>query len=166
MAFSEAGQEYRVAKRSVIANRSVALDNLYHVLSERVPQSDLTLRIPGQAIVSPQALKQYMATRRTNDATWYADMQKAAPATVDREQLFVLAEIEKLLFQLHQDNQRVISTLSMMQLQNVQQAKRLLRVKERKAASVIGVKLTGEPDTEAAMKAAGIEVPKAKTEEE
>ena len=160
---SEAGQQYRVALRSLIANRSVALDNLFQIISDRVPQKSLANSIPGGTKVSPYALEQYMATRRTNSVKWYSEMQSAAPATVAREQLLVLTEIEKLLFQLHQDNQRVLATLSMMQLHNTMQAKMHLRTLERNAAKVIDVKLSGEPDAEAALKASGIEIPTIET---
>jgi hypothetical protein len=70
----------------------------------------------AQAIrdASPLQVKEYLATRRSTNPQWYDDMSKASPATVSRETLFVLAEIRQELFNIQQQNERMLATMSAM----------------------------------------------------
>lgn len=155
-----AGQEYKVALRSLIANRSVALDNLYYLMAQRIPQAGLGTKAGmTQANASPLEVEKHMATRRADNATWYTNMESAAPATVAREQLYVMAEIEKMLFQIHLDNQRVLATLSTMELQNATQQKLQFKQVEEKAAASIGVSTSSSPNADDIGKEFGIETP-------
>jgi phage terminase small subunit len=130
---------YQLAVRSYITSQSVGIDNLYHLLSERIIQPNLGKQAglynsKGQPIndASPLQVREYLATRRTGSPQWYEDMAKASPATVSRESLFVLAEMRQELFTLQQQNERLLAALLLMgaqlnssgksQIQNLQQA--------------------------------------------
>lgn len=103
--------------RSRIAARSVALNNLYKLYGERK-------RIKGagnkagmdQENASPLEIKKHMADKRAGNPEWYKEMSEASPATVNREMLFVMAEMRQQMFQLHMDNERIISALSVMDI--------------------------------------------------
>jgi len=119
-------QKYQVINRASTASRSVAIGNLDTLVAARTPKninSKELLPLQGTkfkdiANASSLQLEHYIATRRISDSQWYANMAKASPATVQREQLNVLAEVEALLFQLHLDNQRIIASLAAQQLQS------------------------------------------------
>ena len=59
---------------------------------------------------SPLQVEQFIAQRRADTCTWYTKMNAASATDVSRETLFVLAEIEAELFQLHLDNERIMAT--------------------------------------------------------
>jgi hypothetical protein len=118
-------REYRLALRSYIAGQSLALDNFYRLLAERIVQPGLGTQTGlfnsnGQPIkdASPLQVKEYLATRRASNPHWYDAMAKASPATVSRETLFVLAEIRQELFNLQQQNERLLLTMSGLAMQS------------------------------------------------
>ncbi len=120
-------QQYQAALRGYIAAQSVGISNLYHLYAERIPQAGLGTAAgvtddAGKPIANASALQveQYLATRRSQNKNWYQQMAAASPTTVSRETLFVLAEIREQLFQLQLQNERLLATLSVMQLQNTQ----------------------------------------------
>jgi len=114
-------RKFLVAKRSFITNRSVGLGNIYQLIANRMPQKGLGKKAGlGNKPMSANALQDFLATRRADDAQWYADMAAASPSTIQRETLNVLVEIQKQLQQLHKDNERILLTLSTSQLQGSQ----------------------------------------------
>ena len=131
-------QNYLVANRSNIAAASIPLSNLNHIYSERVKLEDIinnmeangqpvnnTLKnvvktLANNNINSLLELQNYVATHRLTDQKWREKMLSASPATVQRETLFVLAEIESQLQRLHLDNERLLTTESAAQLQMTQ----------------------------------------------
>ncbi len=138
-----AGRDYRVYLRSLVAARSIAMDNILRMYAERLPVENLGKEagIPDKDKVdaSPLQVQEYKATRRVTTPSWYQAMSKAAPATVERETLFVLAEIREQLYRMQQDNQRVILLLSIMELQNMQTNKVLDKNKEDEIRRLLGV---------------------------
>ncbi|MGB6976557.1 MAG: hypothetical protein WBE18_03780 [Gammaproteobacteria bacterium] len=115
---------FQLALRSYVTNQSVGLDNLFHLLAERIVQPNLGKQAGlynsnGQPIndASPLQVREYLATRRTTSPRWYEDMAKASPATVSRESLFVLAEMRQELFNLQQQNDRLLATMSLLGVQ-------------------------------------------------
>src|SRR3989339_4455 len=114
-------QLYVVQKRSSLAQESIALSNLNHLIAERTVQKGLGANtgMPMQD-ASLLQLENYTANHRIDSNNWYQSMNSASPATVQRETLFVLAEIESQLQRLHMDNEIMIATLSAMQMQNAQ----------------------------------------------
>lgn len=141
MQTSANGQKYRVALRNLISARSVAVANLYHLLSDRMTVKDLGTQsgIPNVADASPLQVKEYIATRRADSQDWYNNMAQASPATVAREQAYILAEMEKQLYDLHRDNERIIATLSLIELQAIQANKQGLTQLEQQVKKDLGI---------------------------
>src|SRR5262245_36917813 len=112
---SPIGREYRVYLRSLVAERSIAMNNLLEMYAARLPVQNLGKEagIPDKDKVnaSPLQVQEFKATRRVTNPDWYHAMSKAAPVTVDRETLFVLAEIREQLFRLQQDNEKILLAL-------------------------------------------------------
>lgn len=127
-------QQYLIQKRAQIANIGVGINNLYSLYAERFPipyGKDISVpsnvKLPSWMTktgnVSVLALDQFMATRRLmrnkddskND--WSTQMEKATPATLQREMVYLLAEIRYELFQNRMVNERILATLSAMQVQ-------------------------------------------------
>ncbi len=112
-------QDYQLNARSLIAARSVAVNNFEKLVAERTSIKNLGTKAnltdqTGKPIAdaSPLQVESYLATRRANDPKWYAHVQAASPDNVQRETLVVLAEIEAQNFQAHLDNERLLATLS------------------------------------------------------
>lgn len=131
-------QEYQATVRAYIAAQSAGATNLYQMLVKRIPQTDLG-KVAGmnKNDVSQLELEQYLATRRDQNPQWYDQMAKATPVTLQRETLFVLAEIRDQLFQLQQQNERMLATLSVMQLQSLQMNKANLQLLEERVKTKI-----------------------------
>lgn len=122
---------YLLALRSYAAQESVGLANLYHLYAERVPVNTQSLKSSGQysAIkqaglypeASPLMVDNYMATRRFTDPAWNTTMQQlATPAELMRQSNYLLQE---LLYQSYENrllNERILATLSVMELQGAQ----------------------------------------------
>ena len=137
---TEQGRDYRVDMRSLAAVRSIALNNLYYLLAERMPQDTLGTQAGlTEASGSQKQIENYLATRRIHSKQWYEAMATASPTTLQRENLFVLAEMEQQLYQLHQDNERVLATLSAMLLQNTQMNSLMMQQKENQVKTLLGL---------------------------
>ncbi len=137
-------QNYLAELRSYTSAQSVGLNNFYHLYAGRVIQTGLgkTLNvhkfgtvdakgkiIPGEVIadVSPLQAEEYLAKRRVYDPAWYKNMESAtSPLTLARETLYVLAEIRLELFRIRMENERLLSTMSAMELQSLKSQKALL----------------------------------------
>lgn len=136
------GRDYKIRLRSMVAQRSVALNNLLQLYVDRMPVPNLgkDAGLPGEnPDASPAQVQEYLATRRTKNASWYEEMSTAAPATVAREQLFLTAEIQRQIYQLHKDNQQMLLILSMIALQNLQMNKIIDHSKEDAARKLLGI---------------------------
>jgi hypothetical protein len=115
-------QQYLATLRTLTAVSSVGISNLYYLYAERVP---IKMDNPNpndtnqkQIEKSPLQMEQEMATRRLRDASWFAKMEAASPATIQREMLYLLAEIRFELFQNRMVNERLLATQSVIQVQN------------------------------------------------
>jgi hypothetical protein len=103
-------QSYLLRSRTAAAGQSVSFSNLNYLARERAIVKDLgkqagmtTLPTDGakQDIndASQLQLEQFLVDRRVGNASWYTSVNTASAITVQRETLFVLAEIEKQMFQ-------------------------------------------------------------------
>lgn len=112
-------QQYRVQVRSYLAQLSLGVDNLNYIYTQRLPQPGLG-NAAGMAndSESPEAIDQALATHRTGNKQWYQDMEAAPPATVMREMLYVLAEMRYDMYQQKQLQERLLATMSAVELQN------------------------------------------------
>ncbi len=140
-------QNYQAGVRSYMALTSIPLSNFNQLMAERTVQQGLGtaagLTVPTangpQAVAdaSPLQIQEFIANRRVNSVQWYKDMAAASPATVQRESLFVLAEIESQLQQLHGDNERLLATLSAINLGTAITLKNQLATQESNVNSAI-----------------------------
>ena len=105
---------YQLSTRSAVASRSVAINNFQNLSVERTPVTGLGVSagLPNTPNASPLQVESYLATRRANSPSWYTQVQTESPASVQRETLVVLAEIEAQNFQAHLDSERLLATLS------------------------------------------------------
>ena len=117
-------QQYQLAVRSALAKKSILLSNLNSLIAERTPVAGLGAEagLPNDpnlpaGYASPLQVQNYIANERVNNQAWYQKMATASPATVSREQLFILAEIESNLQRNQLLQERILATLSMIALE-------------------------------------------------
>lgn len=122
--------------RNLVAQKSVANSNFYYLISERTPSLKLGESIGLRHPISPLEASSYLANQRRN-ATWYKQMNAASPAVVQRQTLYVLSEIEHQLFQNHLTQDRILGTLSAMELQNTADTALALKTESRRVKQII-----------------------------
>lgn len=157
-------QNYQAGVRSYTAMNSLALSNYNLLMTERTVQSGLGttvgLTVPSSsglqpvADASPLQVQEFMATRRINNVQWYKDMAAASPATVQRESLYVLAEIEAQLWQQHLDSERMIATLSAMELGSSMTLRNQLQIQESSVNSAVQAAASSDSASSSAASAA------------
>jgi intracellular multiplication protein IcmX len=109
--------------RSYIAQNSVAMGNLYSMLSKRLPQSQGTSGAAQQQ--NSQALSEFtMATRRlfnpdqSENTQWLTQINQASAATIQKEMVALLAEINYQLYLSRQQQERILLTNTMLLIQH------------------------------------------------
>jgi intracellular multiplication protein IcmX len=108
--------------RTYAAQMSIALNNLYGMLSSRMPQTQAN----GSSTSSALSLFQ-LATRRLYDPSasadkqWISQLDNASSATVNKEIAATMADILYMLYVLHQDNERQLLTNSAMLINSAHQ---------------------------------------------
>jgi intracellular multiplication protein IcmX len=115
--------KYITKLRTYSAQQSVAISNLYAMLSKRMPQ-DLS---SDNSTQTSQALSEFqMATRRLydpakkdnqNEKQWIDKINEASTATIQKEMVMLLAEMNYQLYLSRQQQERMILTLSIMSMQ-------------------------------------------------
>lgn len=130
-------QKYQLAVRTYLAQRSLALEPIYHSMAVRMPQKSIAaLNLTdtngqplsdgsGAPIVSQRQLERYIATHRINDPGWYQRMTTASSTTLARETLLVLANIQRSLYKLHEDNERMMNLMALSAVTSVNSAGQL-----------------------------------------
>ncbi len=120
---------YLASIRVYAAKNSVAISNLYYILSKRLPQtqsqSDNTVNGTSQAL-----MEMTMATKRMYDPAaavtgtpqWITQINYASPATVQKEMAILLAEINYQLYLNRQQDERLLLTNSLLLLQMMAQS--------------------------------------------
>jgi len=117
---------YMTALRAYAASQSVGLSNLFEMYAQRVPQKNLAKeagwedKFPGETKdgISPLQLDEYSAKRRITNENWYISMETATPVTVQREMLYVLAEMRQEMFKTRMAIERLTATMSVLQTEN------------------------------------------------
>lgn len=108
---------YLNSVRIYAAQSSVAISNLYYILSKRLPQPNLN--------GTSQALNELtMSTRRIynpekDGQQWLDRINKASPVTVEREMALLLSEINYQLYLNRQQEERILLTNSLLLIQNL-----------------------------------------------
>lgn len=112
----EDAKKYRATILMKAAIRSLILENLYDSFNARKSIAGLGeksgMSAKEGASASLTAVEQYAASRRIGDEKWYATMNDAPPIVVEREMLFLLAEMRWQLYQMHRDNEKILRTLT------------------------------------------------------
>lgn len=110
--------------RGYAASESIALSNLEYLFAQRYRDTTDHLGYKAgltkdpnskDADASPLKVDHYLATKRLNPQ-WYANMETSTPIQVQRETLYVLAEMRYELYQMRRDNERIIAALTALQL--------------------------------------------------
>jgi hypothetical protein len=122
-------QEYLALLRAYLATQTVALSNLYQLYAERQaidPDTvDPALRSALHAVASQTPgplsrlkLENFMATRRILDKNWYKnDLLNENPATLQRQQIELLAENLAESYQTRMTLERLLATMSVLVLE-------------------------------------------------
>lgn len=122
-------QAYLASLRSYLATQTVALSNLYQLYSERQPidpnKADPAVQpalaaLKGQISgpISLLKLENIMATRRILDKNWYKnDLINENPATLQRQQVELLAENLAESYQMRMTLERLLATMSVLVLE-------------------------------------------------
>lgn len=140
-AAGDEGKNYLIFLRSYIAAQSAGLSNLYQMLIARTPVTDLGKQAGmAKQTVSPLEVEQYAATRRLNpniktsvkqadgkkvvtvEKNWQESMEAASPAQVQREMVYLLAEMRQELYQQRLATERLMAIMSLMQIEQNRQA--------------------------------------------
>lgn len=131
-------QEYLAALRSYIATQTVALGNLYQLYAERQairtdnlsPELKNAINVvAGQTKgpVSSLQLENFMTTRRILNKDWYNNLINENPATLQREQVQLLAENLAESYQTRMTTERLLATMSVLVLELNQQIRTQLQ---------------------------------------
>jgi len=117
---------YLAGLRVYAAQKSVGISNLYYIMSKRMPQKP----VPSQPNPTSQAMSEFnMASWRlfkpdsaaagNKNSQWITDINTASPATVQKEIVTLLAEINYQLYLTRQQEERILLTNSMLLLQSI-----------------------------------------------
>lgn len=136
-------QKYQLTVRSLTANKSVATDIFATLAAERKPilttQADAQLDTISRAIgvepqvislkneagenvtmfryASPMQIAKFRANNRLNNPSWYQEVASDSAENLQRKSVILLAEISSQLYQNHLDNEKMMGSLAMMNLQ-------------------------------------------------
>ena len=131
-------QDYLAALRSYLATQTMALGNLYQIYAERqaIDPSTLSpdLKVALAAVsqqtkgpVSALQLENFMATHRILDKSWYNGLLNDNPASLQREQIELLAEILAESHQTRMTSERLLATMSVLVIELNQQIRTQLQ---------------------------------------
>ncbi len=113
---TESARKYRVKVYTNAAIRSLLLGNLYDSFNSRIPIAGLAQQSGMSNVKNASAslaeVEKYVASRRIKDPKWYETINTAPSIAVQREAVFILAEIQWQLYQLHHDNEKMLQTIS------------------------------------------------------
>ncbi len=105
--------DYIADLRTYAAKMSISMNNIYGMLSSRMPQAQ------SDGTTTSSALSMFqLATRRLSDPSltstnqWINQINQASDATVNKEIATTLADILYMMYVLHQDNERQLLTNS------------------------------------------------------
>ena len=117
-------ETYFTKLRVFAAQKSVGISNLYYILSKRIPQKSVDSSDSSQA--TSQALNEFtMATWRlynpkdgAKNQQWLNQINEASSATIQKEMVTLLTEINYQLYLSRQQQERLLLTNTMILLLN------------------------------------------------
>ena len=127
---------YRTMLRGYAAQESVGTSNLYHLMQKRRSVPTGQTHTSNTKNTSQMEEEYNMATYRifnpdgsgstAKETLWQANLKQASSAAIQKQMALLLAEINYQLFLNRKEQERILLTLSAMQLgQNAQQKKQL-----------------------------------------
>jgi hypothetical protein len=113
---------FTLLRRSLLALDSATQSNLNYLFNQRAPDSN------GN---SPESVANYIANWRTQNVNgWYDTMSTTADLPILlRENLFIMAEIQRDLHEMRKENQRSLATLSILLSQGSNVGKQFLTMR-------------------------------------
>jgi hypothetical protein len=112
---------YLMAMRSYAAAQSIGISNFYKSFSDRVRLTGLgkqaRMSNDNNAPASVLEVEEFAAKKRVTDPEWYKAMETATPATIERETLYVLAEMRLEMYKNRLALERLILTNSAILMQ-------------------------------------------------
>jgi len=109
---------YLVSQRIYTSLESVGLSNLYQMLARRLVTPELGTKAGmDKPDASQLEVDNFIANRRITDPNWYTKMEQASPLVIQREMLYVLAAMQRQFNEQKIMNERILATLSAIQLQ-------------------------------------------------
>lgn len=119
-------QQYKAAIGTFNAAQSAALNTLYKALAARTVQPGLgkSAGIPGKSDASPLEVEQYMVTLPFTSDWSQKILTSASPSDLQKQQLFMLAGIQNLLFENRMQMEQLNINLAALILQSQQNSTR------------------------------------------
>jgi hypothetical protein len=114
--------EFELHRRHLVSTQSAGVSNLYYLYNRRVPDGN------GN---SAELLADQVANWRTNSKSWYTDMSTALSTVLLRENVFIMAEIERDLHEMRKENQRILAMQALMLIRGTELGKTMLSLKEK-----------------------------------
>lgn len=130
-------QKFMLNIRNLLTTRSVFLYNLNYLIAERTPLPNLGSVIGQSGSASPLQVEEYRATHDLNSPDWFTSLQYVQPATVQRQILITLKEIERQNFEAKMQNERLISVLLAMGMQSNATSTESLKLEQQKLETAI-----------------------------
>lgn len=103
---------YLMRVYNYVARESLGMSNLYQIFGSRLTTN-------GKSAVQAE----YDSATRRLKPEWHDEMEKAAPLTVAREMIYLMAEMNYQMYQQRRMNERMLATMSMIQLQILEQTR-------------------------------------------
>ncbi len=132
-------QNFMNLRRSWLAAWSAAYDNLFYLYTQHSIPVDANGNQIGND--SPIEISTRIATRRTSDPQWYSDIHGAASPVLQRETVFILAEIQRDINEMRRENQRLLALQAIQLAVQLKQAKQFIKPLEmsvrNKAQSIL-----------------------------
>lgn len=168
-------QKYVVTIRSILAIRSISINTLNQLIAERTPVAGLEktitpaitaennaiklynasnnsqtplpqIPVPQPDSVSPLQVEQFQATHDIENPAWYNTVANYPAATVQREILITLKEIQRQNFQAHLDSERLLAAITAQNLlSNSQQISQTLEQETQDINNAIDSALGEKP---------------------
>ncbi|MBS0359589.1 MAG: hypothetical protein JSS53_09985, partial [Proteobacteria bacterium] len=106
-------KKYIASLQSYSSLVNIGVNNLKEMYADRLPQPNSDANLANK---SPLQIATEMATRRLTPE-WHNEMEHASSLAVQRETLYVLAEMNAQLLQARLRDERLLATVSVMQMQ-------------------------------------------------
>lgn len=117
---------YRLMLRSYAAQTSVGVSNLYHLMGKRMvnkknnsaSQAELEFQMATSRLASAKK-----SGAQDSQSDWLTNLKQATPAEVQRQTAILLAEMNYQLYLSRMSQERLLATMSVLQLQLLAQLK-------------------------------------------